>query len=401
MDVVKVGIIDRVLMNVSMDWKLLLPSILANLALGGVGVAVVVSTDNLTFNEQVFIAILLLSMLVISLLAWAIKNSILPLLDHVKQVMHDVNSGSIDARIGFSGSDEFGQIGEATDATLDKLVTLLKDMSFAVDELRDVSNQLDILSADTLKNVISQDEHVDRTRREIGLMTQTAECNTSSASTALVSIESLSSSIQVVRHNISTIADSVQGLAADAKAVSTASQQMSAAVNKATQSVALIEKISEQTNLLALNAAIEAARAGEFGRGFSVVAEQVRELSETSRHSVLDIKDMNQELMHVSDGLQARIAKSNDKIANLMSSCRESEARFVGISDDIEQLIHFGREVKGQSEQLSGLTNDNAQRLSLSKTKLQDCMNNIQQSVEYKNALLTLSTTMDRVIARV
>ena len=401
MDVVKIGIVDRVLMNVSMNWKLMIPSVVACLVIGIAALYIVMTAEALTYNDQMLVTVLLLSMLMNFALSWLIKNSILPLLQHVKIVMNAVNGGDIEARIGFSGSDEFGQIGEATDATLDKLVTLLKDMSEAVSELRKLSYNLDGLSADTLRNVKNQSEYVDQTAAEIRKMAQAAECNTHSASTALVSIESLSSSLQVVRKNISSIANGVQGLTADSKVVSNASQQMMIAVEKASRSVALIEKISDQTNLLALNAAIEAARAGELGRGFSVVAEQVRELSETSRCSVLDIKDINQELMHVSDALKSRIEQSNHKITALMSRCSESEVKFVEISDDIGQLVHFGRAVKAQSEQLSELTNNNAQRLSLSKTKLKDCVNNIEQSVDYKNTLLTLSTNMDNMIARV
>ncbi|MCW8347043.1 methyl-accepting chemotaxis protein [Vibrio sp. ZSDZ65] len=384
-----------------MNWKLMIPSVVACLVIGIAALYIVMTAEALTYNDQMLVTVLLLSMLMNFALSWLIKNSILPLLQHVKIVMNAVNGGDIEARIGFSGSDEFGQIGEATDATLDKLVTLLKDMSEAVSELRKLSYNLDGLSADTLRNVKNQSEYVDQTAAEIRKMAQAAECNTHSASTALVSIESLSSSLQVVRKNISSIANGVQGLTADSKVVSNASQQMMIAVEKASRSVALIEKISDQTNLLALNAAIEAARAGELGRGFSVVAEQVRELSETSRCSVLDIKDINQELMHVSDALKSRIEQSNHKITALMSRCSESEVKFVEISDDIGQLVHFGRAVKAQSEQLSELTNNNAQRLSLSKTKLKDCVNNIEQSVDYKNTLLTLSTNMDNMIARV
>lgn len=198
-----------------------------------------------------------------------------------------------------------------------------------------------------------------------------------------------------VKETVSSGAKSVHELRMQAENVSSSSRVVEDAINELTQKVKEVESfvetilsISSQTNLLALNASIEAARAGEAGRGFSVVAEEIRKLSEDTKDASNNITDIIQVLNVDTKRANESIGEAVDSVTKQNDLIEATENNFAQVEDEINTLLHdieATKNVMGAIVESSNLIYDNITQLSASSQEVvasaEEGLNNSQNTV--------------------
>jgi methyl-accepting chemotaxis protein len=252
--------------------------------------------------------------------------------------------------------------------------SLMEQFGLLISEIRELSGRLRGYAAD-LGNVsqrtdeIVDDQHgqVEQAASAMEQMTATIQEVTRSAQEAAEASESASEAVHSGSSNIESsvrLTESTESALADsAKMVNQLVEQ----VQSIGSVIASIHEISDQTNLLALNAAIEAARAGDHGRGFSVVADEVRTLSRRTQEFTDEIRTTIDELSRVSEATLASIEMGQTRSRETSHSVREAGEAFSTIESAIRSLSEINAHVASASEQQATTSvevNDSIQRVS-------------------------------------
>jgi aerotaxis receptor len=220
------------------------------------------------------------------------------------------------------------------------------------------------LSKATLALITSQQNETDQTATAMNQMTHTiAEVaqNVQLTSNQAANANDLTGQGQQVALQTK---DAIHALAGAVQAISTAVSELAAQTSSITQAADIIQQIAEQTNLLALNAAIEAARAGEQGRGFAVVADEVRNLAKRTQESTKQIQEI---IKNLQLGASSAVSAANDgmKATELgVAKVIETEAMLQGIMDAVNIIAKMGHQIAVAVEEQAHVSEDINRQIS-------------------------------------
>ena len=224
--------------------------------------------------------------------------------------------GNLGYRVTYQGRDELGEIACSFNAMASRFHHTIQELKGAVEQLAAAAEQTAQISTQTSDGIRRQQLETDQVATAMNEMSATVQDvagNAASAARAAQEADQQSESGKNVVHQ--TIA-SIDSLASEVEHAATVIHELEADSAGISSVVDVIRSIAEQTNLLALNAAIEAARAGEQGRGFAVVADEVRSLASRTQQSTSEIQTMIEKLQ----------GGANRAVAVMQSSCSKAQA---------------------------------------------------------------------------
>ncbi len=293
-------------------------------------------------------------------LAKSIRNPVRQLID----VLHAATQGDMTRRVGYRNQNEFGRLGTQVNTLVEQMGDVLKKLSLA-------SSQLNQAAHDNRTTA-------ERSSRELNLQRQ----ETASVAAAMTEMEA---SVREVAQAANQTLDQVMAVEKASEAgrsimatnISTTHQlankltetgKVIGDVNNMSSNIGnildVIRSIAEQTNLLALNAAIEAARAGEHGRGFAVVADEVRTLARRTADSTSEIRAMIEGLqqavqraVRVMNECSGEMESSVQQSSNANSSMEEIQAIITMISDMSSQIASAAEQQQATSAEISSNIN--------------------------------------------
>jgi methyl-accepting chemotaxis protein len=271
--------------------------------------------------------------------------------------------GDLTIDVSMSTSNELGEISRSVNTTILALRDLVKGLGTSIATSTRLSAQLEKSSSEMLQdagntqqltaNIASAVEQVAVTSREIAR--SSLETLSASKQLDVLANQSLQAN-ENIRNRMEVLSDDIKGVQKNAG-------EMEMKVGEITTILETINTLSDQTNLLALNAAIEAARAGEHGRGFAVVADEVRKLAQSSRESSDKISTLLSSLREASVVVVNDINKNVESITNSMDTTAEGRATAEQVKEAASNVEDMANNMSSAAEQQSVTTEEIAKEL--------------------------------------
>ena len=298
------------------------------------------------FRTSAVIATIIAVVIIIALLGMLIRVLLQPL-HLMTKAMQDIadGEGDLTRRLVIQNNDEFGTLGNAFNRFVERIHTSIREVSSATEQVNEVA--LRVVSASN-SSMVNSDEQANRTNSVAAAINQLGAAAQEIARNAAQASNQASDARHLAEDGQQVVERNIKAMTQLSSMISASSSNIEALNSKTVnigQILEVITSISQQTNLLALNAAIEAARAGEAGRGFAVVADEVRNLAHRTQESAQQVQTMIEELQVGARDSVSTMSESQRhsldsvEIANLAGERLNSVTLRIGEIDGMNQSV--------------------------------------------------------------
>lgn len=282
----------------------------------------------------------LIAIFLVAIIGWLVFSGIRKDLDTITNKMNDIahGDGDLTARLIHNKNDELKALSTAFNLFVDKLQVNITETIGNVGQLNDISCTLVSASGTTASLSTQQNLSVEEVSSSLGQLSEAAKNIAENANDASMAARSASEQAQIGEQQVQSTIASIKELTLDVNTASDVVSQLDSSTQSAGSILDAINAIAEQTNLLALNAAIEAARAGEQGRGFAVVADEVRTLAARTQSSTQEIQAVLIELQDRAKEATQIISNGAIKAASCVEESLLAEQSLQRITTDVKEI---------------------------------------------------------------
>lgn len=328
--------------------------------IGAISLRVDMSEINVIVSEAIVSALILVLVisLVASALAYAVQASIVGPVNNVVRALRDIadGEGDLTRRLPVQGTDEVSMLARCFNQFVDQLQGIISSVAATASEVAGNAEQLSQLSRDNEQEIRKQQAEIQQVVVAVKEMTGVVHDVTESVSeTADRSLQADSAAEEGKNLVVNTMSQ-ISNLSDEIKTAADVIAQLRQETVSIGSVLDVIRGIAEQTNLLALNAAIEAARAGEQGRGFAVVADEVRTLASKTQTSTTEIREMIERLQSGAHRAVEMMSEGTEQAGVAVVQANNASSALEHITEIVSVIRDRTNQIAAASEQQSAAT---------------------------------------------
>ncbi|MCF4992791.1 HAMP domain-containing protein, partial [Pseudomonas gessardii] len=311
-----------------------------------------------------------------------------------------IAQGDLRVAIQISGKDELTDLQQSTAAMQMSLKSTLQHISEASGQLASAAEEMSSITKESTAGIERQSMETDQAATAVNQMTAAVEEVARNAVSASQSTQDSQRSAQVGQERVTQTIASIEKLSATVQQTGVEVEGLAKQAQDIARVVEVIRSIAEQTNLLALNAAIEAARAGEQGRGFAVVADEVRALAHRTQTSTQEIEQMIAKIQSCSSEAVLSMGMNRTEAVDSLRIAHEAGAAITQITQAIEDINERNLLIATASEEQAHVARSVDQNLiSIRDLSIQSSSAAGQTSIA-SNELSKLAVDLKQIVSK-
>lgn len=323
----------------------------------------------------------------------AVRSISRPLAE-VNAMLNTLANGDLTGRLDDSSQDEFGTLATNINKLIENLRRLIEGIADRSTQLATAAEESSSVSAQSRNSIQEQRAQVEQVAAATTEMSSTTAEMASGAAKALDEIQHSDEEAKRVRIISDENKRTIEALAEEIKNASDVINQLSENSANIGGILDVIRGIAEQTNLLALNAAIEAARAGEQGRGFAVVADEVRTLASRTQQSTEEIQTMIERLQSDSSRAVSVMQRGRTQAETCVTQTDEAAIALQAITESVHQASDSSTAIATAAEQQSATAQDISEKLEAIVTIAEQAEAGARQTAQASDEVAKLSAEM-------
>ena len=316
----------------------------------------------------------------------------------LQQISH--GEGDLTVRLDASGSDELAELAEGFNGFVEKTQAAIQQVQQATVLLHQSSENLARVSQQTVTGIHQQQSETNMAATAMTEMSATVTEVSRSAASASVSAQETNQQASEGYTIVSNTVNSINLLAGEVEKASGVIHRLESESESIGSVLDVIRGIAEQTNLLALNAAIEAARAGEQGRGFAVVADEVRTLAGRTQQSTSEIQEMIERLQAGTGEAVQVMSQSKEQVDKTVEQAQKAGDALSAITSSVSAINDMNTQIATASEEQASVTEGVTENVNNINNVASQTSDGAEQISQATTNLVNISNQLDELVSQ-